>query len=93
MILFRVIINRPFPHLLVIFIEHFETFLYIAIMVNLTCYIILKLAYFVYFEKLNSIWDETILLVMKMVSLGMAALSVSAQIIWKVCSRGTLQLI
>ena len=73
-----------------IFIEHFETFLYIAIMVNLTCYIILKLAYFVYFNKLNTILDETILLMMKIVSLGMAALSVLAQVLWKVCGRGIL---
>lgn len=89
-ILFRVMINRPFPHLLVIIVEHFETFLYIAIMVNLICYIILKLAYFVYFGKINTLLDDTILLMMKMVSLGVAALSILAQIIWKVCGRGTL---
>ena len=82
---FRVIINRPFPHLLVIIVEHLETFLYIAIMVNLICYIILKLSYFVYFAKMNTLLDETILLLMKTVSLGTAALSILAQIIWKVC--------
>ena len=82
-------INRPLPHLLVIIVEHFETFLYIAIMVNLICYIILKLAYFVYFGKMNTLLDETILLTMRMVSLGLAALSVVAQILWKVCGKGT----
>ena len=56
-------------------------------MVNLTCYIILKLAYFVCFDKLNAILDETILLMMKMVSFGMAALSVFAEIGWKVWQR------
>ena len=72
-----------------IVVEHFETFLYIAIMVNLICYIILKLSYFVYFAKMNTVLDETILLLMKTVSLGMAALSVLAQIIWKVCIQVT----
>lgn len=58
-------------------------------MVNLICYIILKLSYFVYFAKMNTLLDETILLLMKTVSLGMAALSVLAQIIWKVCIQVT----
>ena len=78
------IINHPFPHVIVIMIEQIETFLYIAIMVNLICYIILKLTYFVFFAKMNSLLDENILLLMKTVSLGLAGFSILAQIVWKV---------
>ena len=65
-------------------IEQIETFLYIAIMVNLICYIILKLTYFVFFAKMNSLLDENVLLLMKTVSLGLAGFLVLAQIVWKV---------
>ena len=77
-------INHPFPHVIVIMVEQLETFLYVAIMVNLICYIILKLSYFVYFAKMNTLLDENILLLMKAVSLGLAGFSILAQIIWKV---------
>ena len=65
-------------------VEQLETFLYVAIMVNLICYIILKLSYFVYFAKMNTLLDENILLLMKAVSLGLAGFSILAQIVWKV---------
>ena len=80
----RVVANCPFHHLLVIFVEYFQAFVYIAIMVNLVCYILLKFAYFVSFETINTLLDEKIILIMKIVTCGTAAMSVLAQLIWKV---------
>ena len=79
--------NRPFHHFLLIFFEYLQGFLYIAIMVNLVCYIFLKFAYFVSFYTINTLLDEKIILIMKLVTCGTAAIAVLAQITWKVCDR------
>ena len=80
----RVVANCPLHHFFVIFVEYLHGFLYIAIMVNLVCYIFLKFAYFVSFETVNTLLDEKILLNMKIVTCGTAAIAVLAQITWKV---------
>ena len=82
---YRVVANCPYPHFLVIFVEYFQAFLYIAIMVNLVCYIFLKFAYFVSFETINTLLDEKIILIMKIVTCGTAAIALLAQLAWKVC--------
>ena len=79
--------NRPFHHFLLIFFEYLQGFLYIAIMVNLVCYIFLKFAYFVSFETTNTLLDEKILFIMKIVTCGTAAIAVLAQITWKVYDK------
>ena len=81
---YRVVANCPYPHFLVIFVEYFQAFLYIAIMVNLVCYIFLKFAYFVSFETINTLLDEKIILMMKIVTCGTAAIALLAQLTWKV---------
>ena len=82
---YRVVANYPLHHFLVIFVEYLQAFLYIAIMVNLVCYIFLKFAYFVSFETINTLLDEKIILIMKMVTCGTAAIALLAQLAWKVC--------
>ena len=82
---YRVVANYPLHHFLVIFVEYLQAFLYIAIMVNLVCYIFLKFAYFVSFETINTLLDEKIILIMKIVTCGTAAIALLAQLAWKVC--------
>ena len=78
------VVNCPFHHFLVIFVEYLHGFLYIAIMVNLVCYILLKFSYFVSFETINTLLDEKIILMMKIVTCGTAAIAILAQLTWKV---------
>ena len=53
-------------------------------MANLSSYVLLKTAYLISFNTINNIFDETIIKFMKIVSLTIAAVSVGAEITWKV---------
>ena len=53
-------------------------------MTNFVSYVLLKWSYLWFFDRINSYFDESILLIMKVVALATGSLSVAAEIIWKV---------
>ena len=56
-------------------------------MANLSSYVVLRFAYFLSFEKVNNIFDETIIKIMRVTSLSIGAATIVAEIMWKMSSE------
>ena len=57
----RIVCGAPLSHILVILFYHSQVVFFSSIMASLLCYVILKFAYFISFDRVNSILDETLL--------------------------------
>ena len=77
----------PLPHILVIIFYFLHECLHVAIMTNLVCYVIFRYALLLFFHTINNILDETILLTLKLVTIGAGLILVLVEILWKVINR------
>ena len=81
---FRIIVGSPLKLFVVVIIKYLQAGFHVATMTNLVLYVLLKFGYFKYFDTINNILDETILKIMKAMSIIMGCLSIGVEIIWKV---------
>ena len=81
---YRVLYGAPLHHLVVMVMYYSAVSCHVAIMINLSCHALLKFSYFLCFDIINNIFDETLLLWMRITSLSGAVLSVASEIFWKV---------
>lgn len=77
----------PLPHILVIIFYFLHESLHVAIMTNLVCYVIFRYALLLFFHTINNILDETILMTLKLVTIGAGLILVLVEILWKVINR------
>ena len=81
---FRVSLGYPIHQVITIIFAYVQAATFVAIMTNFVSYVLLKWSYLWFFDRINSYFDESILLIMKVVALATGSLSVAAEIIWKV---------
>ena len=83
---FRVGYGSPLFHSYVLLIRFIALTLYVAIMINMVCYCVLKCANIFFFDTINKILDQTLLNIVKVFSVGVSFLLVAADTYWKVRS-------
>ena len=76
--------GRPLPHFFVILLSYSHIICFTSICTNFVCFVLLKLGYLWFFDQINSIYDETILKFMRIVSVGAGFFSTATEIAWKV---------
>ena len=83
---FRVGYGYPLFHSNVLLFRFLIATLYVALMINIVCYCILKCAYIFFFDTINKILDQTLLNLVKVFSVGISFFLVAADTYWKVRS-------
>lgn len=83
---FRVGYGFPLFHSNVLLFRFIILTLYVALMINMVCYCILKCAYIFFFDTINKILDQTLLNLVKVFSVGISFFLVAADTYWKVRS-------
>ena len=83
---FRVGYGFPLLHSNVLLIRFLTLTLYVALMINMVCYCVLKCANIFFFDTINKILDQTLLNIVKVFSVGISFLLVAADTYWKVRS-------